>query len=71
MNIDLTTAKLGDKFRQGSSGPTLELVEINPKSKHGFAFKDHPLNPLRHWYYPNGFSCITNKQDNFTLQQLS
>jgi hypothetical protein len=71
MNIDLTTAKLGDKFRQGPSGPIVELVEIDPESKHGYAFNDNPLNPFRHWYYPNGFSCLTNKQDDYTLQQLS
>ena len=70
MKIDLTTAKLGDKFRQGPSGPIVELVDICPESRHGFGFLPEG-QVYRHWYYPNGFSCLSNKEDSFTLQPLS
>ena len=70
MKIDLTTAKLGDKFRQGPSGPIVKLVSIEPQSQHGFGFLPED-SPCRHWYYPNGFSCLSNKEDDFTLQPLS
>jgi len=70
MNVDLTNAKLGDKFRQGPSGPIVELVAIYPESRHGFGFLPEG-QVSRHWYYPNGFSCLSNKEDSFTLQPLS
>lgn len=69
MSVDLTTAKLGDKFRQGPSGPIVELVGIKPQSRHGFGFLSESSH-YRHWYYPNGFSCLSNKEDDFTLQPL-